>query len=105
MKKIAKENFENNLDYILFMVTKASFITLLVFISKSGRGTFSSSNFDIRLKYLFNKSHLSSSDTKRVWLDRNLGATRAATSRQDSASYGDLYQWRRPSTGHEKRNA
>ncbi|CAC9437331.1 hypothetical protein BSPLISOX_1107 [uncultured Gammaproteobacteria bacterium] len=48
---------------------------------------------------------MSSPDTKRVWLDRNLGATRAATSRQDSASYGDLYQWRRPSTGHEKRNS
>jgi hypothetical protein len=41
------------------MVTKTSFITLLAFISKSGRGTFSFSNFDIRLKYLFNKSHLS----------------------------------------------
>jgi hypothetical protein len=45
MKKIARENFENNLDHI----------------RKSGRGTFSSSNFDIRLKYLFNQSHLSSS--------------------------------------------
>jgi hypothetical protein len=34
---------------------------LLIFISKSGRGTISSSNFYKRLKYLFNKSHLSSS--------------------------------------------
>jgi hypothetical protein len=84
MKKIAKENFENILDHILLenssnpktywkimkMLIKSNkgnncipplFITLLVFISKSGRGTFSSSNFDTRLKYLFNRSHLSSS--------------------------------------------
>ncbi|VVM21411.1 hypothetical protein BSPWISOXPB_2895 [uncultured Gammaproteobacteria bacterium] len=36
---------------------------------------------------------LESPITGKIWLDRNLGATQAATSRTDSASYGDLYQW------------
>ncbi|MBU0675482.1 MAG: hypothetical protein KJ950_12640 [Proteobacteria bacterium] len=43
--------------------------------------------------------------TGRNWLDRNLGASRVATSYNDSSSYGDLYQWGRGSDGHEKRNS
>ena len=39
----------------------------------------------------------------QVWMDRNLGASRVATSATDSASYGDLYQWGRLPDGHEKR--
>jgi hypothetical protein len=34
-------------------------------------------------------------------MDRNLGATRAATSSTDEASYGDLYQWGRGADGHQ----
>jgi uncharacterized protein (TIGR02145 family) len=48
---------------------------------------------------------VTSPDTGRVWLDRNLGATQVATSRTDSAAYGDLYQWGRATNGHEKRNS
>lgn len=39
----------------------------------------------------------------RTWLDRNLGATRVATSPTDSLSYGDLYQWGRLADHHESR--
>jgi len=39
--------------------------------------------------------------TGKIWLDRNLGATRAATSSNDAASYGDLYQWGRGNDGHQ----
>ncbi len=35
-------------------------------------------------------------------MDRNLGASRAATSPTDVEAYGDLYQWGRYSDGHEK---
>ena len=42
---------------------------------------------------------------KLAWLDRNLGASRVATSYNDSQSYGDLYQWGRLTDGHEKRNS
>lgn len=39
--------------------------------------------------------------TGRIWLDRNLGARRAATYASDKDAYGSLYQWGRPSDGHE----
>jgi len=38
-------------------------------------------------------------------MDRNLGATQAATSSTDAASYGDLYQWGRRSDGHQCRTS
>jgi uncharacterized protein (TIGR02145 family) len=41
----------------------------------------------------------------RVWMDRNLGASRVATSMTDEQAYGDLYQWGRGTDGHEKRNS
>jgi hypothetical protein len=41
----------------------------------------------------------------RIWMDRNLGASRVATSSTDAESYGDLYQWGRGADGHEKRTS
>ncbi len=43
--------------------------------------------------------------TNRVWMDRNLGASQAATSSTDAASYGDLYQWGRGADGHQCRTS
>ncbi|GAA3614908.1 FISUMP domain-containing protein [Flavivirga amylovorans] len=43
--------------------------------------------------------------TGRVWMDRNLGATQAATSSSDADSYGDIYQWGRGKDGHESRTS
>lgn len=43
--------------------------------------------------------------TGRVWMDRNLGASRAATSSTDEAAYGDLYQWGRKKDGHQLRRS
>ena len=43
--------------------------------------------------------------TGRIWMDRNLGASRAATSSTDSLAYGDLYQWGRAADGHQRRNS
>ena len=40
-----------------------------------------------------------------TWMDRNLGASRVATSLTDTEAYGDLYQWGRAADGHEKRNS
>ncbi|SMN16512.1 extracellular nuclease, putative [uncultured Candidatus Thioglobus sp.] len=48
---------------------------------------------------------VTSPDTGRVWLDRNLGATQVAASSTDSAAYGDSYQWGRATDGHELRSA
>lgn len=41
------------------------------------------------------------SSTGKTWMDRNLGATRAATSATDTQSYGSLFQWGRPADGHQ----
>jgi len=41
----------------------------------------------------------------KEWLDRNLGATRVATSYNDTQSYGDLYQWGRARDGHQIRTS
>ena len=38
-------------------------------------------------------------------MDRNLGATQAATSSTDANAYGDLYQWGRRSDGHQCRTS
>ena len=41
----------------------------------------------------------------RIWMDRNLGASRVAVSSGDALSFGDLYQWGRLSDGHQCRNS
>jgi hypothetical protein len=38
-------------------------------------------------------------------MDRNLGASRVATSSNDAQAYGDLYQWGRFADGHQCRNS
>jgi uncharacterized protein (TIGR02145 family) len=43
--------------------------------------------------------------TGKTWMDRNLGATQAATSSTDANAYGDLYQWGRGSDGHQCRSS
>jgi len=45
------------------------------------------------------------SATGKIWMDRNLGATQAATSSTDAASIGDLYQWGRAADGHQLNNS
>lgn len=39
--------------------------------------------------------------TGKVWLDRNLGASRVATSFDDYLAYGSLFQWGRLADGHQ----
>ena len=43
--------------------------------------------------------------TGRTWMDRNIGATRAATSSTDEEAYGHLFQWGRSTDGHEFRTS
>jgi uncharacterized protein (TIGR02145 family) len=40
------------------------------------------------------------SSTGKIWMDRNLGASRAATNSKDFEAYGCLYQWGRGNDGH-----
>lgn len=41
----------------------------------------------------------------KVWMDRNLGANRAATNSTDTLAAGDLYQWGRRADGHQCRSS
>lgn len=41
----------------------------------------------------------------QVWMDRNLGATRVATSSDDAQAYGHLFQWGRAADGHQVRTS
>jgi uncharacterized protein (TIGR02145 family) len=41
------------------------------------------------------------SKTGKIWMDRNLGASRVATSSIDAESFGALYQWGRGTDGHQ----
>jgi uncharacterized protein (TIGR02145 family) len=43
--------------------------------------------------------------TGKTWMDRNLGASRSATSSTDAQAYGDLYQWGRGADGHQCRTS
>ena len=43
--------------------------------------------------------------TNKVWMDRNLGATKVATGVNDTEAYGDLYQWGRAKDGGQLRTA
>jgi len=43
--------------------------------------------------------------TGDIWMDRDLGAYQQATSSQDTASFGYLYQWGRFTDGHQCRNS
>ncbi len=47
-------------------------------------------------------STITSLVTGKIWMDRNLGASRSCTSYNDTACYGDYYQWGRNTDGHEK---
>ena len=43
--------------------------------------------------------------TGKIWMDRNLGASRVAISSTDTDAYGDLYQWGRAADGHQIRTS
>jgi len=45
------------------------------------------------------------SATGRIWMDRNLGASRAATYSSDWQAYGSIYSWGRGPDGHQSRTA
>jgi uncharacterized protein (TIGR02145 family) len=54
---------------------------------------------------IFTWNDVANPTTGKIWMDRNLGASRVATSRTDANSYGDLYQWGRLKDGHQCRNS
>ena len=47
---------------------------------------------------------ITSAHTNKIWMDRNLGAIRVATSSNDYFAYGCLFQWGRGNDGHASIN-
>lgn len=70
-------------------------------IASAGTGGASAGNAGIGNNY----GTVVNNITGKVWLDRNLGASHVATAINDTASYGDLYQWGRSQNGHEARDS
>lgn len=56
----------------------------------------------IKDKYGNEYKTITSPHTGKIWLDRNLGATRVCQSSKDKECFGDYFQWGRYSDGHEK---
>jgi uncharacterized protein (TIGR02145 family) len=77
-------------------------ILLSVFSSNAQRTMFSSQNNYVApsVPYVFVYGTVTTA-TGRIWMDRNLGATRVALSLTDTQAYGDYYQWGRPADGHQ----
>ena len=46
-----------------------------------------------------------SPNTGRIWLDRNLGASKVCEDSNDTACFGGWYQWGRETDGHEEHNS
>lgn len=66
--------------------------------------TLTTSSDSVRFTYngeLVTYGIITSPASGKKWLDRNLGATQAATSYDDYKAYGDLFQWGRPADGHQ----
>jgi uncharacterized protein (TIGR02145 family) len=77
---------------------KKLLLQLLIIVSLSSFSQSSISHSGYEYKTVTSK-------TGKIWLDRNLGASQAATSSMDEDSYGDLYQWGRGADGHQFRNS
>lgn len=79
-------------------------ILLSAFFSNAQRTMFSSQNNYVApvVPYVFVYGTVTTA-TGRIWIDRNLGASRVALSSTDALAYGDYYQWGRPTDGHQRK--
>lgn len=77
------------------MPTELTFTEMLTF-PPPPKGVFSCGCSDIRTEVVERVSPI----TQRIWMDRNLGASRNATSYDDFLAYGCLFQWGRGLDGH-----
>lgn len=100
---------KNGLSQIKYTVEKLNFNTKyyvrVYAINEKGTAYSNELNFvTLDFPYLKNTTIVDvKSTTGRIWMDRNLGALRAAVSINDELSFGHLFQWGRLADGHESR--
>jgi uncharacterized protein (TIGR02145 family) len=68
--------------------------------------TLNTANDSTKVRFTYNGQEvvygvIISPTTGKKWLDRNLGAKRTATAVDDYQAYGDMFQWGRPTDGHQ----
>jgi hypothetical protein len=80
----------------------------ITYTAKDRAGNIATAIRTVNVKSAFTITHqgvtygvVTSPYTKKVWLDKNLGAARVCESYNDKACYGDYYQWGRNVDGHE----
>lgn len=99
-------------ETVIELTAKPPFPSLWYFSGWSGdlSGTENPITFEITsaknitatfIEYVLKEDDIYNPVTGRVWKDRNLGASRVATSVNDVEASGDLYQWGRATDGHE----
>ncbi len=89
---------------IMFMKWLLLIATIVMFTACGGGGGSSSDHSESNPVVTHNGityGTVISPYTGKTWLDRNLGAARVCTTYDDSACYGDYYQWGRNADGHE----
>jgi len=82
-----KDGFD---DYTL-TITKPGFITYTTKMSRDDLRRYEANPLSIELEREFTFKTVTTR-TGKIWMDRNLGATRVATHKNDEEAYGDLYQ-------------
>jgi len=117
---VSKDTYSSNIDIeaapINMVSVKGGFADYTLTITKPGFKTYTTNMLADEFKS-YERTPLSielereftfgtvTTATGRIWMDRNLGATRVATHKNDEDAYGDLYQWGRAADGHENRNS
>jgi hypothetical protein len=102
---------KNGLSPLKYVVEKLNFNTkyYVRFYAINEKGTVYSNELNfVTLNYTYLKNTTIvdvKSVTGRIWMDRNLGASRAALSINDELSFGNLFQWGRLADGHESRTS
>ncbi|MCD6259416.1 MAG: cadherin domain-containing protein [Helicobacteraceae bacterium] len=97
----------NSLDFNLTTETNATGVAKITIVVDDGEVN-ATTSFDVSVFIMHNGieyNTVTSPFTGKVWLDRNLGASRVCTASDDANCFGDYYQWGRDADGHEKSNS
>lgn len=104
-KLITKEFFENRRGKTRRFRSK-DFVEVVVFPKESSSTEPTIPNNPELIEHKgFNYLPVTSPNTGRTWLDRNLGANKVCSQVNDSSCFGDLYQWGREADGHQLKSS
>lgn len=120
-----QDKTKQNLEIIILVIAIIITIGVIIFIGnnsgfqfstskipkiKTSSGVYSCGDPLATVTFTYNGKSVTygtvyNSKTEECWLDRNLGASRVATTFDDTEAYGDLFQWGRQADGHQLRTS